>query len=117
METSSRGQLGQTLFRVWLAASALYLAVILVVSVTPIKAAVHLARQPYVAPAAIPTTGPDDRPESPTERAAVIVGRQILIGLAPPLLILWFAWDLGFAVAGFLESRSTRLAGEDQIVD
>jgi hypothetical protein len=105
MTTKSR--LGGTLFRAWLAASALYLAVIATVSITPIKAAVQLARQPYVAPIAVRTTGPDNPPETPTMRATAIIGRQALIGLAPPLLILWFGWDAGFAIAGFLGTRPT----------
>jgi hypothetical protein len=111
MTTKSR--LGGTLFRVWLGASAIYVAVILAVSVSPIKAAVKLARQPYVAPVAVHNTGPDNPPESPTMRAAEIVGRQGLIGLAPPLLALWFGWDAWFAAAGFLGTRGSRPSDED----
>jgi hypothetical protein len=101
---------GRRIFRVWLAASALYVAVIGLISIAPIRTAIETAKQapaPTAPPAApIHTTGPiADAPASPGMKAAEVAGRQALIAAAPPLLLLWFGWDLWFAVSGLLPLR------------
>jgi hypothetical protein len=106
--------LGRTLFRVWLAVSLVYVLGIGVLSVGPIRSAIELAGRPAPPPApVVHTTGPEPSVESPTMRAAEIVGRQVLIGLAPPLLLLWFGWDAWFAVAGFLGIHSAPVEDGD----
>jgi hypothetical protein len=43
-----------------------------------------------------------DAPDSPAERIAKAVGVEVLLLAGPPLLLLWFGWDVWFALAGFL---------------
>jgi hypothetical protein len=111
MTTPDRGRpAGRKIFRVWLAASALYVAVIGVISITPMRTAIEAARNAPPPAPVVQTTGPIHTPESPAMKAASVIGRQALLGLAPPLLLLWFGWDLWFAVSGFRQLRRDRRA-------
>jgi hypothetical protein len=80
-------------------------------SVRPIDSALSYARSHHAATvkaAPVNLNGPlPSPPDSPGVAAAKVVARQAAIIFAPPLLLLWFGWDLWFAAVGFLELHST----------
>lgn len=99
---------GSKLFRAWAVASALYVLVAIGFSLAPIQAAFEAAdRTPAAAPAASGNRRAE-APDTPRLKIAKAVGKQALIVLAPPALVLWFGWDAWFAITGFFPSRRTR---------
>ena len=106
MVAGAKGRLERTLWRFWLVAALIYVLAVAGLSVEPVRQAFRSAR--YAAPASavsvhVSPTGPiPDAPASPRLHAYQVAGRQALIAIAPPLLLLWFGWDAWFAVTGFL---------------
>jgi len=105
MNSSKPG--GARLLKAWAAASILYVGVAGGLSAQPIRAAIAEARQPAPPPLPQPPprvpTGPiPDPPDTPAVKLAKTVAKQAAIVIAPPLLVLWFGWDVWFAVVGFL---------------
>jgi hypothetical protein len=99
---------GASLFRFWALASLLYCLVAGALSVAPIRTALAQANEPQPPPTTAPQTsrGPvPEAPDTPTVKVAKSVAKQAAIVFAPPLLTLWFGWDLWFAVVGFLSPR------------
>lgn len=97
---------GARLLKIWAVASILYVAVAGGLSVQPIRAALAQARLPAPAPVAVapPRTskGPvPDAPDTPAVKLAKTVAKQAAIAFAPPLLALWFGWDVWFAILGW----------------
>ena len=95
---------GTGLIRVWTLVSVVYVLVAGGLSVSPIQRAIDRADRAVVAAAAPPppSNGPlPDPPDSPGVMVAKAVGKQAAIILGPPLLALWFGWDVWFAVQGF----------------
>ena len=106
MAVIANGRLGRALWRFWLVAALIYVLAVLGLSVGPVRQAFRSARQTAptnTAPVYVSPTGPiPDAPASPRLHAYRLAGRQALIAIAPPLLLLWFGWDAWFAVTGFL---------------
>jgi hypothetical protein len=93
-------------------------------SVRPITVALRHARVHHavtVRAAPFDPNGPlPTPPDSPDVAVAKVVARQAAIVVAPPLLLLWFGWDVWFAVAGFLDLRLKRRVnapGQDDTVN
>ena len=78
-------------------------------SVAPIRSAIADAQRPPVAVPARGLPGPVDARFSHRSEAAVgkIVARQAAVTFGPPLLVLWFGWDVWFAVIGFLPATGS----------
>jgi hypothetical protein len=52
-------------------------------------------------------TGPlPDKPDGPALAIGKVIVRQVALSVGPPLLVLWFGWDVWFAVTGFLQPRT-----------
>lgn len=105
---TTRRRTGATLFRFWAVASLLYCLVAGAFAVAPIRVALAQAANAAPPPARISQTyrGPlPEAPDTPTVKLAKTVAEQAAIAFAPPLLTLWFGWDLWFAVVGFLSPR------------
>jgi hypothetical protein len=99
---------GRLLFKGWVVAAAAYVLLATFHALGPIEAALARSQRQAAAPpaqAGLPEGGSADEPAG----AAPILGRTVLqygaIIFAPPLLVLWFGWDVWFAVTGFLERR------------
>ena len=93
----------------WLVASAFYVLVVGALSVEPIRLAIMQAQHPRASPLQRyeRSTGPlPDAPDRPGVAIAKAVARQGALIVGPPLLVLWFGWDVWFAVVGFLKPRS-----------
>jgi hypothetical protein len=83
----------------------LYVAAAGALSAAPIRQAIAQAQglaPPSVQPNVLPTGPLPEAPDSPSLRLWKAVGRQGLIIVGPPLLALWFGWDVWFAVSGLL---------------
>jgi hypothetical protein len=89
-----------------------YVLIAAAVTAGPLRAAIEEARarpaatQPVAPPAAARGPIPDAQ-DGPTEIVLKAIGVEVLALFAPPLLLLWFGWDVWFALAGF----APRLAG------
>jgi hypothetical protein len=99
--------LAARLLKGWALSSVIYVGVAGAFSVEPVRTALAQAdspRPPPLAPdpAAAPTGPLPDAPDTPSVRIAKTVAKQAAITFAPPLLVLWFGWDVWFAVVGFL---------------
>ncbi|HZZ68548.1 MAG TPA: hypothetical protein VFE18_10275 [Phenylobacterium sp.] len=94
---------GANLVRAWAVASALYVLVAGALSVAPIREALAQAAHPAAAaPIVRVGDGPvPEAPDTPAIKLAKAIGKQAAIAFAPPLLLLWFGWDLWFAIQGF----------------
>jgi hypothetical protein len=79
---------GRFLLKCWVVAAAIYVVAAGVMSVAPIRIAIVRADHTRASP--------------PSLVIGEVVARQAAITLAPPLLALWFGWDLWFAAVGFL---------------
>jgi hypothetical protein len=94
--------------KVWLIAALAYGLAAGLLSVAPIRTAITQAQRP-VAPPARPDSGLSgplpDAPDSPGLALGKVIGRQAVLVVGPPLLVLWFGWDVWFAVTGFLRPR------------
>ncbi|HEY8003664.1 MAG TPA: hypothetical protein VIE16_05515 [Phenylobacterium sp.] len=102
---ANRKRPGSRLLKVWAVISVLYVGVAGALSVHPIRSAIAEAGQPAAAIPAprLDTRGPlPEAPDTPAMKLGKTVARQAAITLAPPLLALWFGWDLWFALTGFL---------------
>lgn len=96
------------LLRLWAIVASVYVLVAAAASAGPLKAAIahaqtvrqpaaaRLRLEPHAAGGPIP-----DAPDSPVELVAKAVGLEVLLLAGPPLLLLWFGWDVWFALAGF----------------
>jgi hypothetical protein len=96
--------------------SIVYVLVAGALSVGPVQRAIDQADRavPVAAPPP-PTDGPlPDPPDSPGVIVAKAVGKQAAIVLGPPLLALWFGWDVWFAVQGFLAKGAKPREGEQE---
>lgn len=112
-EPARRNGRRHRLLQGWLVLAMLYVAVAGALSAAPIRHAIAQAQEPappYVQPKVAPTGPLPEAPDSPSLRLWKVIGRQGLIIAAPPLLALWFGWDVWFAVSGLLsrDSRSQR---------
>lgn len=95
------------LLKFWFGAAVLYMAWTCTLSVAPIRSAIIQAQGPAPEHAEqqrqVQPTGPlPDAPDSPAVKLGKVIGRQALIVVGPPLLALWFGWDVWFAVIGLL---------------
>ncbi|HEX4095934.1 MAG TPA: hypothetical protein VHX64_04355 [Caulobacteraceae bacterium] len=100
---TERRRPGANLVRAWAVASAVYVLVVGALSVAPIREALAQAARPAAAPPTVRVgDGPvPEAPDTPTLKLAKAIGKQAAIALAPPFLVLWFGWDLWFAIQGF----------------
>jgi hypothetical protein len=90
---------GPRLFKAWAVAAAIYVAVAIGFSVAPIRSALERTADTAGGP-------PSSAQSAPRQPALLEVGaRQAAIVAGPPLVLLWFGWDLWFAVLGFLEPK------------
>jgi hypothetical protein len=108
---------GTGLLRVWTLVSVVYVLVAGALSVSPIQRTIGEADRAVAAVARPPppSNGPlPDPPDSPGVMVAKAVGKQAAIVLGPPLLALWFGWDVWFAVQGFLSKGATPPQGEQE---
>lgn len=55
-----------------------------------------------------------DRPDTAAVTDAKIIAGQAAVIAAPPLLALWFGWDVWFAVVGLLEVRAHARRGANK---
>jgi hypothetical protein len=113
---AAQRRLGRLLLRCWLGASAFYVVIACIMSVAPIRSAVAQAHHPATPPVhqSERLNGPlPDGPESPAFMIGKAVARQTALTLAPPFLVLWFGWDVWFAVTGFLQPRARTRLPED----
>jgi len=111
-----RRRSGAGLMRAWMLISIVYVLVAGALSVGPVQRAIDQADRavPVAAPPP-PTDGPlPDPPDSPGVIVAKAVGKQAAIVLGPPLLALWFGWDVWFAVQGFLAKGAKPREGEQE---
>lgn len=96
------------LLKCWFIVAVLYVVVAGAYSVPPVHAVVRQVRSPSVSLAVGTGKSADARREEPDNPALAVAGvaaKQAAIVLVPPLLTLWFGWDVWFAVVGFLEPR------------
>lgn len=94
---------GAKLLKCWIFASVVYVCVAGALSLAPVRAVLGEARHQPAPTQARVVTGPlPNRPQSPREKVLRVIAKQTAISLAPPLLVLWFGWDLWFAIVGFL---------------
>lgn len=111
------------LLRAWAIVSAAYVLIAAAGSAGPLSAAIGQAQTAQARPAAAqglphrrePAGGPiPDAPDSPSEKMAKAVGAEILLLFGPPLLLLWFGWDVWFALTGFFPAvnRTSRRRAE-----
>ncbi|HEX3886881.1 MAG TPA: hypothetical protein VHW05_05250 [Phenylobacterium sp.] len=101
---TERRRPGANLVGAWAVASAIYVLVAGALSVSPIREALAQAAHPAATPAPIVRVGDGpvpEAPDTPTLKLAKAIGKQAAIALAPPFLVLWFGWDLWFAIQGF----------------
>lgn len=94
------------LLRLWSIVSAAYVAVAVAASAGPLQAAVERALTTTPPPASAqplqPSGGPiPEAPDSQGQMLAKAIGLEALLLAGPPLLLLWFGWDVWFALAGF----------------
>ena len=96
---------GSGLFKCWAFASVVYVLVAGALSIEPAR---DVITDPQDVSRANPmpqtrVTGPlPEAPNSRGEEIARVIAKQAGICLAPPLLALWFGWDVWFATVGFL---------------
>jgi len=94
------------LLRLWTIVSAAYVLVAAAASAGPLQATVERALAAAPRPAAAqplhPSGGPiPEAPDGRGEMLAKAIGLEALLLAGPPLLLLWFGWDVWFALAGF----------------
>lgn len=84
---------GRRLLQAWGVAAVLYALTAAVLSVGPIRQVIHEGAAESARAA----------PSASVRGAGVvkIVGRQAAIVVGPPLLLLWFGWDVWFVIVGF----------------
>lgn len=100
---------GRWLLGSWAAVSLLYVLVIGVISIGTIQSAADRARHPQVRPVlrAEAVTGPiPDGPPGPAAAIGEAIAMQAALALGPPFLVLWFGWDVWFAVTGLLQTHA-----------
>jgi hypothetical protein len=89
MPATLRSIYGRRLFKAWAVAAVLYGLTASALSVAPIRRTWLDA-----SPASVPSQ------QVRVVMVAKVVGRQAAIVAGPPLLLLWFGWDVWFAVVG-----------------
>jgi len=100
MPATRRSIYGRRLFKVWAVSAILYGLTASALSVAPIRRAWLDAL-----PASVPSQ------QVRVVMVAKVVGRQAAIVAGPPLLLLWFGWDVWFAAVGFF-GRDPEESGE-----
>ena len=85
---------GRRLFQAWVLVASVYACAATVFSIAPIRSAI-LAAPSATTAAAAPNLG------AHKTEVAKIAARQAAIVVVPPLLLLWFGWDVWFALVGF----------------
>ena len=96
---------GSGLFKFWAFASVIYVLIAGALSIEPVRGVITDAKDVSRASPMpqTPVTGPlPEAPNSPGEEIAWVIAKRAGICLAPPLLALWFGWDVWFATVGFL---------------
>ena len=104
------------LLKCWFIGAVLYVVVAGAYCVPPVQAAIRQVRSPSLALAAGTAMSSDTRregPDNPALALARVAAKQATIVLGPPLLTLWFGWDVWFAVVGFLGPRRHSLQEPD----
>lgn len=104
------------LLKGWFIVAVLYVVMAGAYSVPPIQAAIRQVGSPRVSLSAGTGKSSDARregPDNPALAVAEVAAKQAAIVLGPPLLALWFGWDVWFAVVGFLEPRRRSLQEAD----
>lgn len=88
-------------------ATAIYVAAAAAFSISPVQHAIAEAKAtPSAPPPRVATSGPiPDEPDTGPMKIAKAVGKQAAIVFGPPALVLWFGWDVWFAVTGFFPGR------------
>lgn len=106
---SRQQRLGRALLKAWLLVALIYVAAAAAFSVAPIQSAIRGAPSEQVAPPGQLEARKGalrDPPPSQAVRIGKAVAIQAGITFAPPLLVLWFGWDVWFAVIGFLPGQA-----------
>ena len=118
---SRQQRLGRALLKGWLVIALIYVTAAAAFSIAPVRAAIGIPATGQVASQRQPEARGDAHPDPPPSRT-VRIGRavtiQAAITFAPPLLALWFGWDVWFAVIGFLPDRAAcRTPAADEGLD
>jgi hypothetical protein len=98
------------IFRAWAAGAIIYVLAAMAVSAAPLRAAFRDTRAAVGESATYDTLASTGRSASAKVKLREVVIKQVAIVIAPPLLLLWFGWDLWFAVAGFFDRRQDQNA-------
>jgi hypothetical protein len=92
-------------------ASSVYVLAAIGSSITPLQDAFEAAGRAPQQASSGPVQGASEAPRMTLMKA---VGKQALIVLAPPALLLWFGWDVWFAFTGFFPPRrEATITGRD----
>lgn len=116
------------LLRLWAVVSAAYVVIAAAGSALPLRAAIGRAQAAHARAAEAPPPrvrpprpdGPlPETPDGPAEILAKAAGGELLLLAGPPLLLLWFGWDVWFALAGFFPAldRASRKRAETPVAN